>query len=139
MQLTLTLGKSPGFSLLLLVGGGLAQIGFWSLPGYWAGVSALVGAAYLFQQWWVHIARYSPESIVSLKLISDNQWQVDTRQGRPSDSLKLLPGGFCHPLLVMLRFKDPNGQKYALIIPADAVASEPFRQLRVVIMASITE
>ena len=136
MPLTLTLGKSSGFTRLLFVGGGFAQIGFWSLPGYWAGLSALVGAGYLFQQWWVHIGRYSPKSIVSLQLISDNQWQVETQQGLCSESLTLQSGSFCHPLLVMLRLKDADGRSYSLVVPVDAVASEPFRQLRVVIRAS---
>ena len=136
MQLTVTLDRSTGFTLLLFSGGGLAQLGFWSLPGASAGIFALIGAGYLIQQWWVHIARLSADSIVAVQLIGDNNWRVQTRAGLYRDSLQLLPGSFCHPVLVMFRLSDAAGHRYSLVVPADAVAAEPFRQLRVIMMQS---
>ena len=134
MPLTLALGNSPRFTGLLAIGGGLAQFGFWSLPGLWAGITAAIGGIYLFQQWWLHIGRQSRRSVVAIRWVSRGQWQVQFREGQWSESMRLMPGSFCHPLLVLFRLIDLNGRRYALVIPGDSVESEPFRRLRVKIL-----
>ena len=133
MQLTLALGNSPRFTGLLVIGGGLAQVGFWSLPGFWAVISGLAASVYLFQQWWFHIGRYSADSIVAVRVVSDNRWQAQFRGGQWSETMELMPGSFCHPLLALFRLQDQNGRRYSLVVPADAVATDRFRRLRVII------
>ena len=133
MQLTLALANSPRFTGLLLIGGGLAQVGFWSLPGFLATISALVAGVYLFQQWWFHIGRYGARSIVAVRVVSDNQWQAQFREGQWSETMALMPGSFCHPLLMLFRLQDQNGRRHWLVVPGDAVDADRFRQLRVII------
>lgn len=136
LPLTIPLGSSPGFTALLSFSG-LVAIGscYW-LPGWWSLAAAIVTAGYLFIEWWIHLERRAGRSVILLRLTSDNNCSVELLNGESIDQLELVPEWFCYPLLVICSLRSPKGRRVRLVIPRDAIATENFRRLRVVLHGS---
>lgn len=136
LPLTIPLGSSPGFTRLLSVAGLIAIGSCYWLPGWWSLVAAIVVAGYLFTEWWIHLERRAGRSVILLRLHGDNNHSVELLNGESIDQLELVPGWFCYPLLVIFSLRSSEGRCLRLVIPRDALATENFRRLRVVLNGS---
>jgi len=63
-------------------------------------------------------------------LDQDNRWWVRDRTGKETD-IRLLPGAFVHPCIVVIRFEDHASQTHVLILSDDNLDALSLRRLRV--------
>jgi toxin CptA len=130
--LRLSLGASSGLTWLLSGGHAAAAILLWvTLPAWWsiAGCAALAGSLVLVLGH--HARRSAGAAVVEVALAQDGRVDLHRRDGGRAEG-RLLPSTFVSPLLVILnlagdRWRPPR----AIVVPADAVADDDHRRLRV--------
>ena len=91
------------------------------------------GVLLIFSFWWHFLRCADCAGKLSghrFILDRDNQWWVRDRAGKET-SIKLLPGAFVHPWIVVIRFAAVDSKKYALILSDDNLDAETLRRLRV--------
>ena len=134
-MLTIHLQSSKAFAALLVFMHLLSLVLVWFIPiPLWFKVlispALLVSVAF-------HLKRdallTSKDSIMALQVHSDCQCEIQNRAGQWKD-VELLGTSFVAPYLTVLNFKiaDTRMTKHIVIFP-DAVDSEQFRQLRVLL------
>lgn len=91
------------------------------------------GGLLIFSLWWHFLRRVDyAGKLTGYRFIldRDNLWWVRDRAGKET-SIKLLPGAFVHPCMVVIRFAANDSKKYALILSDDNLDAETLRRLRV--------
>lgn len=128
----LRLGPSPRLAGVLagLHGGALACAFSSDLPAAIKGALAILVIGSAWHSVLVHGLRRVARSIVLLALDRRGQWRLVRRDGRVLDA-RLAPGGFSHPLLVVLVFRVHGGGTAAFTILPDAAPHDALRRLRV--------
>jgi hypothetical protein len=128
----LRLGPSPRLAGALagLHGGALACGLASDLPPAVKGALALLVICSAWRSVRVHGLRRVARSIVLLAFDRHGQWRLVRRDGRVLDA-SLAPGGFSHPLLVVLVFRVHGGGAAAVTILPDAAPRDALRRLRV--------
>ena len=78
----------------------------------------------------LHGARRSPRAIVLLAWDRHGRWRLLQRDGRVLD-VRLAPGGYAHPQLVVLAFRSARGRRrvHVLAVPG-MVDADQLRRLR---------
>ncbi len=78
----------------------------------------------------LHGSRRSARAIVLLVWDRRGRWRLLQRDGRVLD-VRLEPGGYTHPQLVVLAFRTPPGRRLRVLIVPDMVDADHLRRLRV--------
>ncbi len=78
----------------------------------------------------LHGSRRSARAIVLLVWDRRGRWRLLQRDGRVLD-VRLEPGGYSHPKLVVLAFRTPRGRRLRVLIVPDMVDADHLRRLRV--------
>lgn len=131
----LRLDLRPSLLLSLLVAAmhivALASVWLLSLPSW---LSVLASILLVYSAWHNiahHALRRRANSIVALLWDEHDQWHLLTRAGERLQAM-LSADSFVHPKLVVLNYKLPGRWRgRSVVIPADAMALQPLRQLRV--------
>jgi hypothetical protein len=77
----------------------------------------------------LHGSRRSARAIVFLVWDRHGRWRLLQRDGRVLD-VRLEPGGYTHPQLVVLVFRTRPGRRLRVLIVPDMVAADHLRRLR---------
>lgn len=77
-----------------------------------------------------YLRRFLSPQPVSFKLDRYQRWQL-LQEGKEAVDLKLLPGGFVHPRVVALCFKEPAGRTRFCVLTDDNLDEQTLRRLRV--------
>ncbi len=102
------------------------------------GVLMLTVAAGVAGSWlWVrrHPAfGYGPKAIRRILAQADHRWAIETSAPKPV-AAELLSSTYVHPLVLVLNFRVPSGQKRSRILLGDEVSPELLRKLRARLIA----
>lgn len=112
-----------GFATLLVVA-------YLPLHGGWRSVLALVVVGGVWRNIRVHALRRGAGAVVQLTWDSANHWFVSRRDG-VAQQVTLLGDSLVLPWLVVLNFKTQTRRRFSVVLLADCVPPERFRQLRV--------
>ena len=77
----------------------------------------------------LHGSRRAARAIVLLVWDRLGQWRLVQRDGRVPD-VRLEPGGYLHPKLVVLPFRTRAGRRFRVLIVPDMVDADRLRRLR---------
>jgi len=100
-----------------------------------ADVAVPLGAAIAAHLAWAaahHAARRSPGSVVELVWTGGQSFLLEHRDGRTREA-RLCPGAFVHPWLAVVTLAGAGMRRPVVVLTADAVGSDEFRCLRVVL------
>ncbi|HEY5720310.1 MAG TPA: protein YgfX [Gammaproteobacteria bacterium] len=101
---------------------GLLALGLLPWPGSW---QVALAAALLLSCWFAT----RPLRWRELVCRADGQWLLVGRDGRTVPA-SLLPGGLCHPWLVILRWRADDGRRVRLALFHDALPAAEHAALR---------
>jgi len=130
--LRLSLGPSSGLTWLLSGGHAGAAILLWvTLPAWWSLAACAALAGSLLLALGRHARRSAGAAVVEVALGQDGRVDLRRRDGGRAEG-RLLPSTFVSPLLVIVnlagdRWRPPR----AVVVPADSVAADDHRRLRV--------
>jgi toxin CptA len=130
--LKLSLGPSRGLTWLLSGGHAVAGILLWvALPPWWSLAGCVVLGTSLLIALANHARRSARAAVVEVALAQDGRLELQRRDGARVEG-RLLPSTFVSPLLVILNLStDRRRLPHAVLVPADAVAPDDHRRLRV--------
>ncbi len=108
-----------------------------TLPGLQTGykivLTGLITASVIYYYRW-HISRSLGKSVLqavhTMNVGNAGSWTIDLA-GQKEIGAVLLPDSFVNNWMVILNFKDRQNKRYTLLVPADAVSDDVFRQLKV--------
>lgn len=133
MHLRLELDHSLAGTLCLALCGLIAITQVLLLPKPIALMIGLVTGFYLLREWRLLVFRHHPRSVMAIEFFADSSWQLELGDGRCCRGSAEPRSVFLHPLLVAMSMVDDQQVRHPLLIPADAVDSESFRRLRVML------
>ena len=101
-----------------------------ALPHIWDGtvIVSMIGSFiyYCRQQQWLR----SKNSLSQLERYADNNWAVHYQNGKTVSALELNGCVECSFLIILTFRRELSWRSYSVIVMADAVETEAFRQLR---------
>lgn len=130
----LRLERRPSIRLMMILATvhGLALLVLLPLPlAGW--LKMLLAAAVVAQgivSWRGQADLSAPRAVKTLVWRTDNRWELFSPDGIGREA-RLLPGAYVHPWLVVLRFRDEDDCRCAVVLPPDGLDPDQHRRLRV--------
>ena len=87
-------------------------------------------AAVILVHYGFYLRQFLSPQPVTFKLDRRERWQL-LQEGKEAVDLKLLPGAFVHPRLVVLCFREPAGRTRFCVLTDDNLDRQTLRRLRV--------